>query len=97
MKLQKQHEVDAGLLESIKSFPLQREVIHCGKSFFVSPFDFYAECPLCGARMKVRSLSAVAEIEDVFDAVLEWLDRPEARALAKQRQKEIEQDKDDAE
>jgi hypothetical protein len=50
---------------------LRREVTHCGISFSVSPFDFYAECPRCHVRIKVRSLAVVPDLEDVFDAVFE--------------------------
>ena len=47
-------------------------------------------CPHCGARLKVRSVSAIPEIEDVFDAVFEWLNDPKAGALAEQRRQAIE-------
>ena len=68
-------EISADLLEAIRSFPLERVVEHCGTHFTVSPFDTYAHCPHCGARMKVRSYSAAGEIEDIFDAVFESLSR----------------------
>jgi len=34
----------------------------------------------------VRAFSAPAEIEDVIDAVLLWLNQPEAEELARRRQ-----------
>jgi hypothetical protein len=43
----------------------------------------------------MRSFSAVTEIEDVFDAVFEWLNRPEAQELARRRQREIANDNDE--
>jgi hypothetical protein len=74
------------LLEAIRSFPLERVVEHCGTRFSVSPFDFQASCPRCGIRFKLRSFSAVPEVEDIFDAVFEWMNQPEAQALASRRQ-----------
>ena len=85
-------EIPAGVLEAIAAFPLQREVRHCGHCFAVSPFDLYAECPRCHARVKVRSFSGGAEIEDVFDAVFEWMNQPGAEELARRRRQVIEQD-----
>jgi hypothetical protein len=82
------------LIEEIKSFPLKRGVEHCGGTFYVSPFDIYARCPQCMSDIKLRSFSGVTEIEDIFDAVFEWIDQPEALLLVKQRQKAIKEDKD---
>ena len=97
MQLQTPPHVDvpASLIDAIRSFPLEREVEHCGSKFVVSPFDIYATCPRCGARLKLRSFSAVPEIEDVFDALFEWMLQPEARELAKRRQHDIESDRDE--
>lgn len=53
------------LLEAIAPFPLKREVSHCGTVFAVSSFDIYATCPVCKARIKVRSFTSNTEIEDV--------------------------------
>jgi hypothetical protein len=85
-------DIPAGLLDAIRSFPLEREVEHCGIRMTVSPFDFYAECPQCGTRIKVRSLSGTEEIEDVFDAVFEWMNRPMAQEVAKRRLKALEEE-----
>jgi hypothetical protein len=63
------------LVEAIRSFPARREVEHCGIRFEASPFDFYATCPQCGSRIKLRSFSATPEIEDIFDAVFEWMNQ----------------------
>jgi hypothetical protein len=86
-------EISGNLLEAIRSFAVQREVEHCGRRFTVPPFDFYADCPACGARIKVRSFSGGIEIEDVFDAVFEWMSQPRAKGAAKRRQMILEEDK----
>ncbi len=88
-------EISEDLLAAIRSFPLQREVEHCGSRFLVSPFDFYAKCPQCGTRMKVRSFSGAPEIQDLFDAVFEWLNQPPAQELARKRQQEIAADQEE--
>ena len=97
MELNSDHRLDApsSLIDAIRSFPLERGIEHCGSKFVVSPFDIYATCPRCGARLKLRSFSAVPEIEDVFDALFEWMLQPEARELAKRRQHAIESDRDE--
>jgi hypothetical protein len=87
-------EIPWELVEAIKAFPLRREVAHCGKTFTVAPFEFYADCPECGRRIKVRACSGVTEIEEVFDAVFEWMNQPQARELAQNRQQIIEADGD---
>lgn len=88
-------EVPSSLVDAIRSFPARREVEHCGQSLAVSPFDYYATCPQCGTRIKVRSFSGVPELEDVFDAVFEWMGQPETRDVAQRRRDEIEADTDD--
>jgi hypothetical protein len=97
MNLNREQAVDvpAGLLEEIRSFPVKREVEHCGRTFCVSPFDFYVVCPQCHARIKTRSFSGVTEIEDVFDAVFEWMNQPGAEEIARRRRQVIEEDKDE--
>ena len=80
------------LVEKIRSFPLVREINHCGRQFLISPFDIYAVCPLCQAKIKVRAFSASTEIEDIFDAVFEWMMQPNAISLVNQRQEAIKED-----
>jgi hypothetical protein len=94
MKLGNQANINISdqLLEAIWSFSVQREVEHCGVRMTVSPFDFYAECPRCGAKIKLRSFSGVAEIEDIFDAVFEWMNQPLARDAAGRRQMALRED-----
>jgi hypothetical protein len=87
-------EIPPDLIESIETFPLQREVAHCGETFQVSPFDIYAECPRCGSRLKVRSFAAIAELEDVFDAVFAWMSQSGAEELVRRRRQVIQQDQD---
>jgi hypothetical protein len=82
-------DVSGDLLDAIRHFPLQRETEHCGTRIAVSPFEIYAQCPRCGSRIKMRSFSGATELEDVFDAVFEWLGRPEAQELAKKRQQQL--------
>jgi hypothetical protein len=84
--------IPAGLLDAIRSLPAEREVEHCGTRFLVSPFQFYASCPKCGERLKLRSFSAADELEDVFDAVFEWMCKPQAEERAKQRREQIQAD-----
>jgi hypothetical protein len=87
-------EIPSDLIESIKAFPLFREVTHCGVTFRVSPFNFYADCPRCGSHIKMRSFAAVPELEDVFDAVFEWMSQPGAEELVRRRQQVLQQNRD---
>ncbi len=97
MKLNHGQDIDIpwALIEGIKSSPLRREVEHCGSTFVLSPFDIYATCPTCGARIKVRANSGVTEIEEVFDAVFEWMNQPGAEETVQRRRGEIAADSDD--
>ena len=79
-------EIGSDLIEAIRAFPVRREIEHCGSPITADPFDFYVECPHCGSRVKVRSFSAIPELEDVFDAVFEWMNHEEARDVAERRQ-----------
>lgn len=85
-------EIDSELIDSIRQFPVCRTVEHCGETFSISPFSIYATCPRCGTKIKVRSFSAVPELEDVFDAVFEWMLNPIAAVHSQERVKEIKQD-----
>lgn len=90
-----QMDIPPALAEAIRSFPLHREVEHCGRKMMVSPFDVYATCPHCGSPLKLRSFSAACEIEDLFDAVFEWLTQPQAAELMRRRQEAIQADQED--
>jgi hypothetical protein len=94
LKRTQEIEIPPNLIESIESFPLHREIAHCGETFQVSPFDIYADCPRCGGRIKVRSFAAISELEDIFDAVFEWMSQPGAAELVRRRQQVIQQDAD---
>jgi hypothetical protein len=85
-------DISPGILERIRSFPPQREVEHCGVRFEVSSFDFYTTCPQCRTRIKLRGFSGNNEIGDIFDAVLEWTNRPESSAVVDRRRREIAED-----
>jgi hypothetical protein len=97
MNLEDQARLDISpeLVDALKSFPVRRAIEHCGARISASPFDFYVDCPRCGTRIKVRSFSAATEIEDVFDAVFEWMSDPAAREIATRRQQAIEADRDE--
>jgi hypothetical protein len=82
-------EVPAALTEAIRTFPTVAIAQHCDTKFEVSPFDFYATCPVCGVKFKFRSFSAQTEIQEVFDAVFEWLLSSEAQVIFRQRQQQI--------
>lgn len=88
-------EVSSDLLEAIRNYPVEREVEHCGQRWGAPPFSIYAACPHCGARVKLRSFSAGTELEDVFDAVMEWLSKPGASEAARLRQLELAASRDE--
>ena len=46
------------------------------------------------APLKVRAFSAGGEIEDVFDAVFEWMNRPSAQDEARRRQTALKDDEE---
>ena len=85
-------EISPELVEAVESFPTAREVTHCGQSFEVSPFDLYATCTVCAARIKVRGFSAGPDLEDLFDAFFTWLKKPDATGLAARRQEALADD-----
>jgi hypothetical protein len=78
-------DIGSDLIEAIRALPVRREIEHCGARMTVDPFDFYATCPHCGSRIKVRSYAATPEIEDVFDAVFEWMNQEGAQEVAEHR------------
>lgn len=92
---QKSPAIPAGLADAIRAFPARREVEHCGARFAVTSLDIYADCPMCGTRIKLRAFSADEEVEDVIDAVLEWLSNPDATEIARRRQAAIALDRDE--
>lgn len=88
--------VTAELIEAIRSFPATQRVEHCGQSSTISAFETYFKCVECGTRIKVRSFAGIPEVEDVFDAVFEWMSRPENAELAMQRLEVVAADAVDA-
>jgi hypothetical protein len=82
------------LIDQIKSFPTSSAITHCDQTIDVSPLDIHATCPTCNKRVKLRSFSANYELEDLFDAVFEWLAEPEGKRVFEKRLKEILDDRD---
>jgi hypothetical protein len=82
-------EVSLDLLESIRRYPVEREVSHCGVQWTVPALEFYSICPKCKQPVKLRSYAATAELEDVFDAVFEWMNQPQAEAIANRRRQTL--------
>ena len=77
-------------LDEIERFPIARQFEHCGRAIAVSPFDIYATCPVCSARVKLRAFGGIGtEIQDVFDAGFHWMLQPGADAVAQQRLQHI--------
>ncbi len=95
MRVGRDTEVTSGLIDAIRELPTSRAVEHCGETHTVSPFDIYAECPRCGEKIKVRSFSGVPEVEDVFDAVFEWMLEPKAKAAGRDRMEVIKRELSD--
>ena len=85
MENQDSLEMSSDLIEAIRAFPVRREIEHCGARIAADPFEFYMDCPHCGTRIKARSFAAAPEIEDIFDAVFEWMNEDRAREAAKRR------------
>lgn len=79
-------DISFELIEAIRTFPMSQEVTHCGKVFQAPPFDIYVVCPVCEVEIKARKFSSYVEIEDVFDAVFEWMMQPNALAIVKESQ-----------
>ncbi len=95
MKTQTHTELPAEVIEAIRSFPVKREIEHCGQKVVVSPFDFYAKCPRCGGEIKLRGFSGTPEIEDVFDAVIEWMAQPGASQIVRLRMQAISEESEE--
>jgi len=97
MSLNQSHEtvIPDGFIDAIRAFPTEREVEHCGTRFTVPSLDIYARCPKCAAEIKVRAFTGGDEIEDLFDAFLAWLRKPQAQATARKRQAVFGDDDDE--
>ncbi len=89
--------IDPELLAAVAALPASRTVSHCGAEFAVSPFDLYATCPACKARLKVRGFTAGPELVDVFDAVFAWMEKslPSFKAATLRRQELVAELPDD--
>jgi hypothetical protein len=84
--------IPSALIEAIRALPAERIVEHCGTVWSVSPFDIYSNCPQCGAQIKLRAFSGSAGIEDVFDAMFEWMNQTGADDLVRRRRETIRDD-----
>ena len=85
MKQQAAREVSRDLIGAIRAFPVRRAIEHSRARIAFDAFDFHVVCPRCGARIKVRSFSALPESEDVLDAVFEWMNQEGAQEVAERR------------
>jgi hypothetical protein len=79
------------VLDAIREFPVEREVLHCGRAHPVSPFQMYFRCPVCRTEIKLRGFSAAPEVADLFDAVFAWMKQPGVSDYVRQRQQELEE------
>lgn len=82
----------SAMIEEIEKLPVEREVVHCGTTFTVSPFAFYGICPTCGSKIKMRSFGEVSETQDIFDAVFAWMNKPGALQMADERREKLLED-----
>jgi hypothetical protein len=87
-------KIPSGLIDAILAKNPWRHVAHCGVTKRISTFDIYYECDVCGEEIKVRSMSGVEDIDDVFDAVFQWALDPDAAKVMAARQAEIRDDID---
>jgi hypothetical protein len=80
------------VLNAIGALPPIRKVEHCSTSFLAPVFAMYGNCPDCDAQVKMRSFSGELEVEDVFDAVFEWMSSTEGSLAASRRIAQINDD-----
>ena len=81
------------VIDEILNLPHYREYTCkvCGAQQKVFLLTFHTTCTKCGAISWQRSRTNRNEIEDLIDAVLEWIGSDETLALALQRKKEIDE------
>ena len=78
-------------IEQIRTLPKTRPFTCCGRTTNVSILQIYGQCPECGQNVKMRRLGSVgSEIEDVIDAVLEWMGTGKDFEMAMRRKREID-------
>ncbi|CAN5428319.1 hypothetical protein BH10ACI2_BH10ACI2_16220 [soil metagenome] len=83
------------IINEVKTSPVSKQLEHCGQKFSSGYLSFYATCPKCETRIKLRSFSANPELEDLFDAFIEWSLKPGAAEMIKERREAIVEDNDD--
>jgi len=82
------------IIEEIRRLPHFRRIRcrACGEERRVHALQIYSICA-CGTQVKCRSFGASgSEIEDVIDAVLEWMGAGEELQAVLRRQAEIQAD-----
>ena len=83
------------LITQIEKFPVSKTITHCDVPIEVSPLDFYATCPRCQVKTKLRSFGGGAALEELFDAVIAWSMKPGGLAVIEKRFEEIKADSTD--
>ena len=79
------------IIDEIKNLPAFSPIQcpKCGHEYEVSALLIQGECPNCNLYIKYRAFSAEKEIQDVIDAVLEWIGEGESFTAAMDRYKII--------
>ena len=86
------------IIDEIKALPHFRDITcaDCDTSFRVHTLEIHANCPKCGATPKCRAFGGIGtEVQDVIDAVLEWMGEGESLDAVMSRHKMIMEDKGD--
>jgi ribosomal protein S27E len=87
----------SGIIDEIKTLEHFNAVhcVDCGLETQYHSLQIYAACPECGRRQKLRSFGGIGtEIQDVFDAVLEWFVEEGTFENALKRYQGIKQDRE---
>ncbi len=83
------------VIEDIQKLPHFRDFTcnQCGNKQKVYSLSLNIECKNCKAQSKSRGYASIgSEVEDVIDAVLEWLGTGEEFLLAMERKRIIDSD-----
>lgn len=81
------------VIKDIENLPHYREYVckQCGHQQQIYSLFIQANCEKCGTQVKLRGYASIgSEIEDVIDAVLEWLGKGKEFELALKRKQEID-------
>ena len=66
-----------------------------GNRLFAHPLRMVRGAIVHGSNFKRLAFSGVGEIEDIFDAVLEWIAQPGVEELVRRRQATLTAERDD--